>query len=72
MRKKLKQTEVRESQIGIKVRKETKDQILFISKREARPMSTQINLILEEFIADYFKTHAIEWKEFELSEDENS
>ena len=51
----------RTSTIGIKVRPLTKEQIEFISEREARPMSTQINIILEKYIEEYFKKEGIIW-----------
>lgn len=51
----------RTSTIGIKVRPITKEQIEFISEREARPMSTQINIILEKYIEEYFKKEGIIW-----------
>ena len=51
----------RTSTIGIKVKPITKEQIEFISEREARPMSTQINSILEKYIEEYFKKEGIVW-----------
>lgn len=51
----------RTSTIGIKVKPITKEQIEFISEREARPMSTQINIILEKYIEEYFKKEGIVW-----------
>lgn len=64
MRKKLNPVDKRGSLIGIKVREETKNKIQFISKREARCMSTQINVILEEFIERYFDENHINWHEY--------
>lgn len=53
----------RTSTIGIKVKPITKEKIEFIAEREARPMSTQINIILEKYIDEYFKKEGIEWAE---------
>lgn len=64
MRKKLDPVDKRGSLIGIKVRQETKDKIQFISDREARRMSSQINLILEEYIERYFDKNHINWQEY--------
>lgn len=55
----------RTSTIGIKVKPSTKKKIEFIAEREARPMSTQINIILEKYIEDYFKKEDIIWNEKE-------
>ena len=55
----------RTSTIGIKVKPITKAKIEFIAEREARPMSTQINIILEKYIEDYFKREGIVWEEAE-------
>lgn len=63
MRKKMNETDKRGSLIGIKVKKDTKEKILFISEREARPMSTQINIILEDFIENYFQEQGIHWED---------
>ena len=70
MRPKLNETEKRISQIGIKVKKDIKSKIMFISEREGHPMSTQINLILEQFVADYTAQNDIRWEEFTLDEEE--
>lgn len=64
MRLKLDADSKRASLIGIKVKKETKEKIQFISDREARPMSTQINIILENFIENYFQKQNIKWEEY--------
>ena len=40
--------------IGIKVTPTIKAQIEEIAQREARPVSSQINLILEHYIKNYF------------------
>ena len=41
-------------QIGIKVTPSTRKAIEEIANREARPLSSQINLILENYIKEYF------------------
>lgn len=64
MRKKLNADDKRGSLIGIKVRKELKEKIQFISGREAHPMSTQINIILEEYASRYFSENQINWEEY--------
>lgn len=47
--------EKRTELIGIKVTPTTKAQIEEIAQREARPVSSQINLILESYIKRYFE-----------------
>lgn len=64
MRKKLNSTEKRASIIGIKVKQELKDKIKFVSGREARTMSSQINYILENYIENYLKDNNIDWEEY--------
>ena len=68
MRPKLNDADKRVSQIGIKVKSDTKNKIKFISEREGHPMSTQINLILEQFVADYASKHGIRWEDFIMEE----
>ena len=46
--------EKRTEYIGVKVTPTTKAQIEEIAQREARPVSSQINMILESYIKDYF------------------
>lgn len=70
MRKKMDQEQKRGSLIGIKVKEETKKQLQFISEREARPMSTQINIILESYINKYFKEQKLNWDEWDPSRKE--
>lgn len=48
--------EKRTELIGIKVTPTTKARIEEIAQREARPVSSQINLILESYIKRYFET----------------
>lgn len=64
MRRKLSAEDKRGSLIGIKVRRDIKAKIAFISEREAHPMSTQINLILENYIQQYFTDNQINWEEY--------
>lgn len=64
MRKKLSEEKKRNNYIGVKVRSDIKSKIKFISDREARPMSTQINIILEEFVESYLSTYKIDWAEY--------
>lgn len=68
MRPKMNEADKRISQIGIKVKADTKNKIRFISEREGHPISTQINLILEQFVADYADKHGIRWEDFTLDE----
>ena len=68
MRPKLNENEKRICQIGIKVKKDIKNKVKFISEREGRPMSTQINHILEQFVDDYAAKHGINWDEFSLDD----
>lgn len=51
--------EKRTEQIGIKVTPSTRKAIEEIAKLEARPISSQINYILEAYIKDYFENHDI-------------
>lgn len=61
LRKKLAPDVKRNSPIGIKVKAETREQLEYIKKREAKTLSTLINDILEEYIKNYFKIAKIEW-----------
>ncbi len=47
--------EKRTEQIGIKVTPTTRKAIEEIASREARPLSSQINLILEKYVKEYFE-----------------
>lgn len=60
MRKKMETTEKRNSFIGIKVKTETRNKLEYISEREAHPISTQIDIILKEYIEKYFQIAKIE------------
>ncbi|MDO5152678.1 MAG: hypothetical protein Q4D50_04880 [Eubacteriales bacterium] len=44
--------------IGVKVTPTTKAKIEEIAQKEARPVSSQINLILEKYIKNYFEQEA--------------
>lgn len=61
MRKKLHETEKRSAQIGVKVKIETKQKLKYIAAAEGNQLSTQIDDILKEYIAKYFKKHDINW-----------
>lgn len=61
MRKKLPNNEKRNSPIGVKVKSETRKQLDYISKAEGHTLSTYIDIILKEHIAQYFKKHKINW-----------
>lgn len=52
--------EKRTVQIGIKVTPSTEAAIKEIAQREARPVSSQINLILEKFIKEYFEKNNLQ------------
>ena len=62
MRKKLDTNVKRNSQIGIKVQKNTKEQLEYIAGREGTTLSTLINKILVEYIVNYFDIAKIEWE----------
>lgn len=61
MRKKLDPATKREHIIGIKVRKDIKEKIAYLSEVEDVPMSTYINKIIENYIDNYTKTYKINW-----------
>lgn len=61
MRKKLSDDIKRNSQIGIKVQSKTKQQLEYIAGREDLTLSTLINMILMDYISNYFKIAKIEW-----------
>lgn len=65
MRKMLPENEKRNKIIGIKTTEEVKRKLQFISDREGRPMSSQLNFLLENYIEQYFKKNKINWKEYE-------
>lgn len=52
--------EKRTEQIGIKVTPSTRAAIEEIANREARPISSQINLILEKYIKEYFEKNNLQ------------
>ena len=49
--------------------KETKEKLEFIAEREARSLSTQIDIILKEYIDIYFYTSKINWEEYRPGRD---
>ena len=61
MRKKLAPDIKRNRQIGIKVQSKTKEQLEYIAGREDLTLSTLINMILVDYINNYFKIAKIEW-----------
>lgn len=63
MRKKVDTELKREHIIGIKVKKITKSKIQYLSEAEAKPMSTFINEVLEEYLETYAKYHKIDWED---------
>lgn len=65
MRKMLPEDKKRNKIIGIKTTEEVKRKLQFISDREDRPMSSQLNLVLENYIAEYFTKNKINWEEYE-------
>ena len=68
MRPRLDANNKRDCLIGIKVKKETRQKLEFIAAREAHPMSTQIDLILCDYIENYFKISKINWDEYRSEE----
>lgn len=69
MRPRLNPNDKRTAQIGIKVKKETKDKLEFIASREAHPVSTQIDIILKDYIDRYLKDNRIDWSEYASGEE---
>ena len=72
MRAKKNEEDKRAKFIGIKVKNETRKQIEFISEREQRPISTQINIALEKFIKEYFNQNKINWTDYQRKEEEQN
>ena len=68
MRKKMTPDVKRNKQIGIKVKTETREQLEYIAKREAKTLSTLINDILKDYIINYFRIAKIDWDEIPDSE----
>lgn len=64
MRPRLNPNDKRNCLIGIKVKRETRDKLEFIAEREAHPLSTQIDLILKDYIDRYFEIAKINWEEY--------
>lgn len=63
MRKRLNENDKRSVIIGIKVKKEIKEKIQYLSEVEDIGMSTYINRILESHIEHITKLTPINWKE---------
>ena len=63
MRKKLSTEDKRTEIIGIKVKKDVKEKIKYLSERDITQMSTYINKILETHIEQHTKIHNINWDE---------
>ena len=68
MRRKLAADVKRNSQIGIKVKTITKEQLEYIAGREDLTLSSLINMILIEYINNYFRIAKIDWNK--IPEDE--
>ena len=68
LRKKMTPDVKRNKQIGIKVKTETREQLEYIAKREAKTLSTLINDILKDYISNYFRIAKINWND--VSEEE--
>lgn len=49
--------------IGVKVTPETKKKIQYVSDREQRPMSSLINIIIEEYLNKYQIKNDIDWED---------
>lgn len=49
--------------IGVKVTPETKKKIQYVSEREQRPMSSLINIIIEEYLKKYEIVNDIDWED---------
>lgn len=64
MRRKLPKDQKRSEIIGIKTTEENKKKLQFISEREGRPLSSQINLILENYIQNYMESNKLKWEEY--------
>ena len=59
MRKSLPKDQKRSEIIGIKTTRENKKKLKFISEREGRPLSSQINHILENYIQTYMENNKL-------------
>lgn len=54
--------EKRQYMIGVKVTKETRKRIEYVADREQRPMSSLINIWIEENLQKYKEKEGIEWE----------
>lgn len=70
MRRKLPESEKRNSIIGIKVKEETRKQLNYIAEREGHTLSTCIDIILRKQIEEYFEIHKINWDTLPAEEKE--
>lgn len=71
MRKKLDPENKRTVIIGIKTKEITKKRIKSISEREGKAMSTQINIILENYIEQYLIDNKLTYKDIDIEEEGN-
>lgn len=69
MRKKLPAEDKRSQHIGIKVKKVTKQKLELIADREDRPLSTQIDIILTDYVEKYLAENKINWSEYAHQEE---
>ena len=49
--------------IGVKVTEETRKKIEFVADREQRPMSSLINILIEQYLKDYEAKNNINWED---------
>lgn len=62
MRRKMEIDEKRSKQIGVKVQIKTRNQLEYIAEREDTTLSTLIDIILKDYINNYFKIAKIDWE----------
>lgn len=62
MRRKMEIDEKRSKQIGVKVQIKTRNQLEYIAEREDSTLSTLIDIILKDYINNYFKIAKIDWE----------
>lgn len=68
MRQKLPPEEKRNSQIGIKVKTTTREQLDYIASLEGIPLSTHIDNVLKDHIEKYFTSNKINWDHLSAEE----
>ena len=66
MRHKMGIDEKRSKQIGIKVQIKTKNQLQYIADREGSTLSTLVDIILKDYINNYFKIAKLDWEKIPL------